>query len=194
MGMPVLEPTASIRLHPELSAMFKAAENRHLTPEEFRLYERVMPSFADRAAAAREIVNFEQAIVDKVVTEIFLYYRFEGRHAHARTKTVRDMVSVSAYATLSMLMNDPHWFRDKLLLWLRTILQALDFPDRDIEKRKSLFKAPGEIDLSELQPNQRAIYESYQKMKALYKEKLTPASFALFELYLQQAADTLSGS
>lgn len=194
MPMPVIEPTSSIRKHFELSRLFQSAENRHLHDDELREYERAMPAFADRARAAREIAAVEAQVIERVVSEILVNYSFEERHAYARTKCVRDVSGVSAYATLSMLMNDPQWFRDKLLLWLRTILQALYFPDREIQKRKALFAVQADAAPPELAPNQRAIFETYNKLKVNYKEKLSPASFALLEPYLQQAIDTLSGS
>lgn len=194
MGMPVIEPTATAKNHSELTRLFKSAENRHLSEDELKEYERVMPSFASRARAAREIALVESDVVERVVSEILINYPFEERHAYARTKCVRDISSVSAYATLAMLMNDPHWFRDKLLLWLRTILQALYFPDREIQKRKALFATSAQAAPTELQPNQRAIFETYTKLKANYKEKLSADAFALIDPYLQQALDTLSGS
>jgi len=194
MGMPVIEATASIRNHPELGPLLRAAENRHLTDDELKEYERIMPSFSDRAKAARDIARIESAAVERVVSEILVNYPFEERHAYARTKCVRDISGVSAYATLSMLMNDPQWFRDKLLLWLRTILQALYFPDREIQKRKALFSSGSETATPNLEPNQRAIFETYSKLKANFKDKLPPESFAIIEPYIQQAIDTLSGS
>jgi hypothetical protein len=196
MAMPALAPTTSYRKHPTLAAMFKAAENRHLTAQEFAEYVRVLPAESDRAKAAKEISDCEQAVVERVITEVFAVYPFVANHAFANAKCIRDVRSVSAYATLSMLMNDPHWFRDKLLLWLRTILQSLHFPDRESTAKKTLFGTAGakSADTSNMPPNIRSIHETYNKLRSIYKERLTENSFALIEPYLTQAVDTLSGS
>ncbi|PTQ86569.1 hypothetical protein [Agitococcus lubricus] len=192
MPIPVLEPTSSLRKHPEIADIFKQSENRHFTEEEFVEYLRCLPEHSHRVTAAREIAAAEQGVVERVVNEIFMLYPFEKKHAYSRTKCLRDIRSVSCYATLAMLMNDPHWYRDKLLLWLRTILQALYFPEREIVQRKTLFGSQDDNELQDLAPNQKAIYETYTKLKNNYRERLSPESFSLFEKYLQQTIDTLS--
>ncbi len=190
---PVLEPTTSVRKHPELEALFRATECRHLSADELTEYERVLPEQRHRAAAAKEIAAVEQLVVERVVNEIFILYPFEKNHALARTKALRDIRIVSAYATQSMLMNDPHWYRDKMLLWLRTILQAMHFPDREIAQRKTMFGSNNtDVELQKLAPNQKAIYETYTKLKNNYRDRLTTESFALFESYLQQTIETLA--
>ncbi|MBH1969839.1 hypothetical protein FK216_01345 [Moraxellaceae bacterium AER2_44_116] len=193
MTPPVLEPTTSVRKHPQLDAMFRACECRHLNSDELTEYQRVLPEQHQRVAAAKEIAAVEQSVVERVVNEIFILYPFEKNHALARTKALRDIRIVSAYATQSMLMNDPHWYRDKLLLWLRTILQAMHFPDREIAPRKTMFgNQSNDGELQNLAPNQKAIYETYTKLKNNYRERLSAESFSLFEKYLQQTIDTLS--
>ncbi|MGL4574127.1 MAG: hypothetical protein ACRCV9_04970 [Burkholderiaceae bacterium] len=192
MNLPVLEATSSYRRHPALVAIFKASENRHFTEEECSEYQRVLPGEAMRLKAAREIAACEQAVVERVVSEIFTAYPFERNHAYAHSKCMRDIRGVSSYATLSMLMNDPHWFRDKLLLWLRTILQALYFPDREMAQKKTMFGSSSSMDVSQLAPNQRAIFETYSRLKNNYKDRLSPESFSLFEPFLDQAVNTLS--
>jgi len=196
MQIPVLEPTSSLRKHPELEAIFRQAESRHLNEEEFTEYLRVLPEEAHRVAAAREIAAAEQSVAERVVNEIFMLYPFEKNHAFARTKALRDIRIVGAYASEAMLMNDPHWYRDKLLLWLRTILQAMHFPDREVAPRKTLFGAnsDNDNDLQQLAPHQRAIFETYTKLKNNFRERLSPESFGLFEKYLQQTIDTLSAN
>lgn len=192
MPMPTIEPSSSFRKHPTLFAMFKAAENRHLTQAEMAEYLSALPAHERRIAAAREVIQHEQSTVEQVLMEVFASYPFESSHAYAQDKCMRDVRSVSAYATLSMLMNDPQWFRDKLLLWLRTILQAFHFPDREVILKKTMFGANGNNDSQNLAANQRSIFETYSRLRAIYKERLTPVSFALLEPYLDQAVNTLS--
>ncbi len=185
------EPTSSVRRHPELASLFKAAENRHLTDGEFDEYQRVLPAFRPRADAAKLIRAAEEAVVLAVVEEVFALYPFKGEYSSA--KCVRDIRSVSAYATLAMLMNDPDWFRDKLLLWLRSMLQAFEFPDRPTTARKVLFSQIEEDErLAQLKPHQRSIYDSYRRLKQHYQNQLPATAFVLIAPYLQQAVDQLA--
>lgn len=184
----------SLRKHPQLQALFRAAESRQLTEQELDEYCRVVPEFIERAVAAREIAAVEQAVVQKVIDEIFAIYPYEQFHQAALAKCVRDVRYVSAYATLSMLMNDSRWFSDKLLIWLKTILHSFEFPDRK-HKGRVLFSGTTGQDskIEELPVHRRSIYETYTKLKQHYQRVLTVSSFRLIEPYLQQAIDILSG-
>ncbi len=188
---------ASLRQHPRLKMIFKAAESRQLTPQELEEYQRVVPEHTDRAEAAREIAKTEQAVVQKTVEDIFAIYPFEGNHPGASPKCLRDVRYVSAYATLAMLMEDPKWLEDKLLLWLRTILLAFEFPDR-AQGKKVLFGGGGDHGGdgrgNELSPPQRSIYDTYVRLRENYREVLTPNTYQLMEPYLQQAVDILPAS
>ncbi|MGF1525817.1 MAG: hypothetical protein ACFCBW_03360 [Candidatus Competibacterales bacterium] len=185
--------SASLRHLPALKELFRAAENRQFTVAELDEYLQAAPHAKGRAAAAREIGAVEEEVVEAVVREIFALYPYEQRHNYSTAKCIRDVRSVSAYATLAMLMDDPDWFRDKLLLWLRTILQAFEFPDRLEKRRRALFSnTPNQGKLDHLTPGQRSIFETYTKLKLHYRERLSSEAFALFEPFLQQAVDTLS--
>ncbi len=152
-----------------------------------------MPDLSNRAAAAREVANCEQVTVQAVVDNIFLFYPFEQHHEDASAKCIRDIRYVSAYATLSMLMNDPRWFQDKLLIWMKTIIQAFEFPERNLPKKKPLFVSDADDSRqASLAPNQRSIFEVYTKLMHTYEEMLTPPAFALMESYLQQPIDILA--
>ncbi len=184
------ESLASVRHHPDLAALFKSAENRHFTDGELGEYRRLLPAFAPRAEAARLIRDQEEPIVRTVVDEVMALYPFSGEYAH--TKCIRDIRSVSAYATLAMLMNDPSWLRDKLLLWLRSMLQAFEFPDRPATAPKVLFPQGDQDErLSRLKPHQRSIYDAYSRLQRHYHRQLPATAFALIGPYLQQAVDIL---
>lgn len=189
-----MSSTESLRCHPELAALFKAAESRHLTDQELDEYYRVCPQELDRVSAAREIAASEQSLVQKVVNEIFLVYPYEQHHQMASPKCIRDVRYVVAYASMAMLMKDPQWFDDKLLLWMKTILQAFEFPERGQQKKVLFGGGASQEDGAEqkLKAKQRSIHETYTKLKQYYRNSLNPASFELFEPYLQQAIDILS--
>jgi hypothetical protein len=184
---------SSLRKHPQLQALFRATESRQMTEQELDEYCRIVPENTQRAIAAREIMAIEQAIVQKVVDEIFAIYPYEQFHQSALAKCNRDVRYVSAYATLSMLMNDPQWFSDKLLIWFKTILHSFEFPDKK-QKGKVLFSGAAQDNkIDELPAHRRSIYETYTKLKQHYQRVLTFSSFNLIEPYLQQAIDILSG-
>lgn len=108
--------TGSLRNSPEINALFKHAESRHLTEEELETYCKLAPHYADRAKASREVALREFMVVKATLEEIFAMYPFAMHHEVATPKCHRDVTYVSVYATHSMLMNDLDWFGDKLLI------------------------------------------------------------------------------
>jgi len=190
--MSISQVKQSLRTHPELEAIFKAAESRHLTSQELDAYSQVVPEYAPHAQAAREVASVEEAVVQAVVKEIFLLYPYEKKHKLAFGKCVRDISYVSAYATQAMLMNDPQWFEDKLLIWLKTILQSFEFPE-PTQKTTGLFSKPADaLHESGLPQKQRSVFATYSQLKHHYQQKLSPTTFDLITSYLQQAIDILS--
>jgi hypothetical protein len=185
--------TNSLRKHPSLSKLFQDAESRHLTDAEFDLFLKSAPEFADRAKAAKEIKSVEVEVVDATIQEIFRMYPFMQKHELAQGKCYRDVHYVSAYATLSMLMNDPDWFKDKLLVWLKTILQAFHFPARDQGAEASSSHRVLSLEADKLPQPRSSIFETYNRLKQNYKEKLSPETYTLIEPYLSLASNILSG-
>lgn len=186
-------PGGSLRHHPALAELFRRNEGKHWSSDQLALYQRSAIEYSLRAAAAAEIAGVESTVVERTVAEILASYPFEQKHHYARTKCVRDVSMVSAYATAAMLMNDGDWFRDRLLLWLRTILQSFYFPKRETAQRKTLFGAKSERNpVDDLPQRKQSIYDTYNTLKRHYQLSLAPAHFTLLEPYLQQAIDTLT--
>lgn len=181
----------SLRQHPRLAAIFKAVESRHPTPQELDEYRRVVPECQNRADAAQEVAAVEMEVVNLTLQSVFSIYPYEEHHQFALAKCTRDVRYVSAYATLAMLMRDEQWLKDKLLYWLKTILQAFEFPDRATRK-KVLFGGQEGSALERLNAKQRSIYETYVKLRDHYRARLSPAAFLLMEPHLQAAIDILS--
>jgi len=148
-----------------------------------------------RATAAREIKAVETVIVQTVIKEIFALYPFEERHVIATGKCSRDVRYVSAYATLAMLMSDPQWFDDKLLLWLKTILQSFEFPEQTHKPKVNfnLGANAANTKLEEYKLHQRSIFDTYTRLKQQYQRTLSPPSYELIAPYLQQAIEVLAG-
>lgn len=185
--------TNSLRKHPGLSNLFQDAESRHLTDAEFETYLKSAPEFANRVKAAKEIKSYEVDVVDMTIQEIFRMYPFMQKHELAQGKCYRDVHYVSAYATLSMLMNDPEWFKDKLLIWLKTILQAFHFPARDQGVEASSSHRVVSLEADKLPQPRSSIFETYIRLKQNYKEKLSPETYTLIEPYLKMAHEILAG-
>jgi hypothetical protein len=190
--MSISQSNQSLTTHQELQAIFKAAESRHLTNQELDVYISLVPEYTSHAEAAREVASVEEAVVQAVVKDIFILYPYEKKHQLAFGKCIRDISYVSAYATQAMLMNDPQWFEDKLLIWLKTILQAFEFPE-PTQKATNLFSKPADaLHETGLSQKQRSVFATYSRLKHYYQEKLSPTAFDLMASYLQQAIDTLS--
>ncbi len=188
----MIENANGFRHHPDLAAIFKATESRQLTEQELEEYYRVLPDELPRATAAREIKAIETQVVQAVINEVFALYPFEECHAMATGKCARDVRYVSAYATLAMLMNDPQWFGNKLLIWMKTIIQAFEFPEQSHKPKVSFNMNMGQQQMAQLKPHQRSIFDTYTRLKQQYHRTLSPASYALISPYLQQALDVLS--
>ncbi len=185
--------TTSLIAHEELKDLFKRSESRHLVDEDFDLYRSIVPEFSARADAAKAMKDTDSQVVRKVITELYAIYPYEQHHQLAMAKCIRDVRYVTAYATQAMLMGDSDWFRDKLLLWMKTILQSFEYPDIPAGTTRRLNPEPEvRAMLATLKPHQRSIYECYYKVKSDLQKALPPAAFAEMEPYLQLPIDVLS--
>lgn len=184
---------SSLRTHPQLQALFKSAESRHFNDEDLRVYLSVVPEFADRADASREVKNVDGGVVKKVIKRIYEIYPYEQKHALAMAKCVRDVRYVTAYATTSMLMNDPDWFGDKLLIWMKTIIQSFRYPDIP-EGTTQRYHDDADVlaHLETLQSHQRSIYETYFAVRSEILNAVSDRSHQLMDPYLQLPIDILA--
>lgn len=181
----------SLRTHPDIKALFKAAEARHLTEDELQRYLRLAPGHEARADAAREVAAAQPHVVQATVGEIFQLYPYAQNHFAAPEKCTRDVAYVSIYATHTMLLQDPAWFNDKLLIWLKTILQAFEFPERNSEGLDVPY--PDITRQADKLPSQVAsIYNTYARLQRKYESVLSPAAYALMREPLQQPIDVLT--
>jgi hypothetical protein len=188
-----MNQTETLRLNPQLKTLFKDAESRHLNDDEFDLYLSIYPEGGARVAAAREIKAIDGQIVKKVITRIYEIYPFEQKHQLAVAKCIRDVRYVTAYATSCMLMGDPDWYRDKLLLWMKTIIQSFGYPDIPAGSTGRYFKDEEILaHIATLRPNQRSIYETYRGLLEEMRANLSPDAFLEIEPYLNLSLDILA--
>jgi hypothetical protein len=185
--------TLALRQHPDLADLFKRAESRHLTDEELDTFLSIVPEHAARAEAAKAMRACDAAAVRKTITELYQIYPYEQHHQLAMPKCIRDVRYVCAYASHAMVMGDADWFRDKLLVWMKTILQSFEYPDIPAGSTKRLNPEPEvRAVLERLKPHQRSIYECYYKLKSELRRALPPAAYTELEPYLQLPIDVLS--
>lgn len=183
----------SPRKHKALIPIFKEAEARHFQDGEL---ETILQHFPDRDAevkACREIREVEKKVVKKVVREVFSQYDYEKNHEFALAKCPRDVRYVVAYGACSMLLRDSSYFDDKVLIWLKTILQSFEFPQRKVQSSGALFADPVLEEALKAAPQKRqSIFHTYYRLRQEMGKALSKKSFELFEPYLTQALETLT--
>lgn len=184
--------STSIRKHPQLMALFKEAESRFMKEEELSFYLSEYPEGEVAATAAGEIKGITNQITKKVIARIYEIYPYESNHQLAMPKCTRDVRYVIAYATLAMLMRDLDWFRDKLLIWMKTILQSFRYPD--LADGSPRYHDSSEVlsHLESLQPHQRSIYETYYAVRDEMKSNLSEASYYEVEPFISLALEILA--
>jgi hypothetical protein len=190
----------SLRSHPQLHSLFKDAENRYLSEPELQHYCDLLPQYAERANAAREVANVEEAVVALTTEEVFSSYAYEEKYGDyadtAKEKCRRDITTVCAYATLAMLMDDAQWFEDKVLIWFKTILHALHLPGRytTVSPAQKSDEVLEEVlqQAAALPAHIASVYTAYTLLKQHYEEILTEPSWALMKPFLQQTIDVLT--
>ena len=136
---------------------------------------------------------FANQAVKRVVTEIFSQYNYEQLHEQAMAKCPRDVGYVLAYAVAAMLTRDPAWFDNKVLIWLKTILQAFDFPERTRSAAGALFADEVlEEHLARLPKKSRSVFHTYYRLKQEVEGELELDQAECLAPYLQQTIDTLT--
>lgn len=193
----------SLRHHPGLAAVFKAAESRYLSEKELARYCEILPDYLNRAEVSREMSKIDALMVSRTVEEVFVYYPFSEFHEHADKKCIRDVSYVSAYIVLAMLMDDIKWLDDKFLLWMRTMVQAFNFPAQiEVKDQGPVYEyrsgaatttARSIFETAKNMPRvTSSIYATYSILALNFRSELHPDYWQLVQPYFQQAINTLS--
>lgn len=177
-----------LREHPRLKLMLQQAEGRVFSDDELRILGNIFPSLQPRCHAAREFNGLLPETITQVVEEVNRCYPMEDYNEVAVQKTERDMSYTLAYAEHAMVLNDPSWFDDKLLIWLKTMLRAFDFPDYlgEAPIPEGLRKK-----LNALPPKARAIYHGYERVREEMQARLEERNYEILEPFLRQINQTL---
>lgn len=183
----------SVRLHPRLGTIFKDGESRHFKDEELDTILQELPHHSDRAAACREIRGKDVAVINRVVKEVFSQYEYDKAHDFSSAKCPRDVRYVVTYSCAAMLSDDTKWLEDKLLIWLKTILQAFEFPARKPGSGGALFSdSILEDNLKKLPQKTQSIYHCYYRLRQEMKKDLSPSTYELIEPYLTLSLQVLT--
>lgn len=185
-----LEATITLRKHPALQPMLDAQQGKFLTDANLALVQQHYPQLSELITAVREVRDHAPAVIETVVVrETCEEYPWESVGLH-KEKGSRDTTTILAFATMAMLFEDPQWFDNRVLIWFKTMLQSFDFPDKtrviavlspELEARRK--KLPSKV---------RAIFQNYSRLRQEFERCLTPASFELFDPYLEQIINTLT--
>ncbi|MBL8149585.1 MAG: hypothetical protein JNN15_06620 [Blastocatellia bacterium] len=193
MSSSVATDSLSPRRHPKLAELFKQAEGRHFTDEELDIIEREFPQLTVHVSAAREIRTKDVGIISRVVKEVYSQYPYEKHHEFALAKCPRDIRYVVCYAVQAMIASDPAWFDNKVLIWLKTILQAFEFPERVKSSVGALFSDPVlEEKLKQLPKKSKSVFHTYYRLKQEMGKDLKSEHFKLIAPYLEQSINTLT--
>ncbi|TNE48869.1 MAG: hypothetical protein EP343_13350 [Deltaproteobacteria bacterium] len=111
-----------------IEQMLNEAEGRYLTAEELKQVNEFTASIPKRIAAMKSIERSEERIVAEVINVVWQRHpEFEAKHNYSKAKCTRDVGLVLRYCSMALLRNDTHFLSEKLLVWLRTILNSFEF-------------------------------------------------------------------
>jgi len=173
---------------------FKDAEGRHWTDQETSQLSGLIEGGGNRVEAAKACYRVEAEVVDATVDAIFEVYPYREHHKLSTDKCARDITNVSTYAIHAMLLDDPQWFKNKILYWLKTILQSFDFPARSRPKETLMFGDSSTTEtINSLPPGRQSIFETYHLLEENYKKHLDSDQYELFRPYIGMIKDILAG-
>lgn len=140
----------------QLERLSLNAEGRYAADDELQFVSDYVQSFYLRVETYQKLQAAESAIVQQVQARIRAIdpNLLKNGNEDLSAKWKRDTVRVLRYSAVAMLLNDPDSLRDRLLVWMQTIMRA--------------FGA------------QRSCDVTYQVMQDVVKQHLTPIQASLF--------------
>jgi hypothetical protein len=120
-------PTTS----PFLRNLLKVEPGRYLTLEEEQRVLAEDPYLEPRLEAMRDARDFEKTIVGSAVDLVLRKYEFEQRYETGRAKCMRDVGAVFRWSVYCMVIDDVTVLENKLLYWMRTVIQSFEFPGKN---------------------------------------------------------------
>ncbi|MBI1292502.1 hypothetical protein GC173_14885 [bacterium] len=145
----------------------KDRPGEYLSTAELAELERIDHLMAAKVRAARKAQEVEAIVLKNTIENIFKKFDFSKAFQY-RDKCYRDVGIVYRYCVFAMLCDDLGFIEDKLLFWLRTVLQSLNFP--------------GGV---------ASIRQTYSDLMKETQRQLPPEDFRLLEPYLARTVSVL---
>ncbi len=117
-------------MYSQLSQMMTGAEGRYLNSEEMDNISEMVKTFHARFEVTQRLEAKEDQIVRAIVEKSLEHFpQFAEERPNVFEKCVRDETLVLRYAAMAYLNDDDEVFTEKVMYWMRTVVQAMNFTD-----------------------------------------------------------------
>lgn len=155
-------------MNKQINDIFKAADCRYLNKQEQQVLRDQVAALDARLKAMDELAGKEAAIIDRTMKEVLRAYPdFKEKYAQGGDAGTRDLTFVLRYAAHAMVRNDPQYFDDALLSWMKTILRGVGL-------------------------RQAFIADVYRALERFATEELSAPTAAVIKPFIAHAGATLS--
>ncbi|VXD18921.1 conserved hypothetical protein [Planktothrix serta PCC 8927] len=110
----------------QLQRLSVEVDGRYATPEELDFLRSYLETFKYRVSAYQKIKKNESVIIDQIQDKLLQQNPeiFIQGSVDFTSKWRLDTIRVLRYSALALLIDDPDYLRERLLVWFATILQA----------------------------------------------------------------------
>jgi hypothetical protein len=117
-------------MYSQISQMMVGAEGRYLTSEEMDNISEMVKAFHARFEVTQKLEGKEEQIVKSTVEKSLEHFpQFAEERPAVYEKCVRDETLVLRYAAMAYLNDDDDIFTEKIMYWMRTVVQSMNFAD-----------------------------------------------------------------
>jgi predicted RNA-binding protein Jag len=117
-------------MYSQLSQMMVGAEGRYLNSEEMDNISEMVKTFHARFEVTQRLEAKEDQIIKAIVEKSLEQFpQFAEERPNVFEKCVRDETLVLRYAAMAYLNDDDEVFTEKVMYWMRTVVQAMNFTD-----------------------------------------------------------------
>jgi predicted RNA-binding protein Jag len=117
-------------MYSQLSQMMVGAEGRYLNSEEMDNISEMVKSFHARFEVTQRLEAKEDHVIKTIVEKSLKHFpQFAEERPNVFEKCVRDETLVLRYAAMAYLNDDEEVFTEKVMYWMRTVVQAMNFTD-----------------------------------------------------------------
>ncbi|MBE9144567.1 globin family protein [Planktothrix mougeotii] len=115
----------------ELQRLSVEADGRYATPEELEFLKSYLETFRYRISAYQKLQKYEPIILQKIHHKLIKTNPqiFMKGSINFTSKWRLDTIRVLRYSAMILLINDPDYLQERLLIWFATILQAFKVQD-----------------------------------------------------------------